>query len=569
IAHGLAGLGAGLGLACVALFFSLWRDRFWAPATTFGFSAAGAFGAMGFVFFRFRYVRDFLDEQKPPLSDDLHLLLIAALGFVVIYCAFRWLARRRWLGALARLSGGLGLFAAVSAVFLGYGWAKWQAETGPPAPPPAPPELAGRANVLLIVVDTLRADHTNPYGCTALQTPVLNALAADGVVFEQAVAQASWTRPSIATILTGLYPSTHGAASKADRLGAKAPTLPQTLRDAGFFTVGLVNNFNISGYFGFNKGFTHYRYLKPTFHLFASDSCSRLAIYDILRAVREKVLQRLRGKDYVDVMDFYWPAEKVVDVADDWLDRFKDTPFFYFVHFMDPHDPYMLHPLSLRKGFARLGWGSLTSQDRDPLHDAYLGEIQYVDGEIGRLVAHLKEQGLYDNMAIILTGDHGEEFLDHGGWWHGRTLYEEMIHVPLIVKLPGNALAGTRVPYQVRHIDIAPTICRLMGVEPPPFMQGVPLVQGGQLADPKLDLVFSQEDFEANVVQSARGLRWKLQVANQGNPRGLDTVGLYDLQSPMKENFNLALIEPQRVHEMDSWLLKELNKAEEKGKEYR
>ena len=569
VAHGLVGIGAGAGLGAVAVFFALWRDRFWVPRRVFAFSAASAFAAMGFVFFRHRLIRDFLGEQKPSVSDELHLLLLVALSFVILLYALNALARVRGFRAIPRLSGGLGLFAGVLAACLGIGALKWAPETGPPVPPPAPPELAGKPSVLLIGIDTLRADRLNCYGYQEIQTPAISALAADGILFEQAVAQASWTRSSFATILTGLYPSTHGAVRKSDKLKPSVPTLAETLTQAGIFAGGLANHYNIAPFNGFGRGFSHYVYLKPQLCFWASDSSSQLAIYEILRRVRDKIRQRFQPPDFVNVKEFYWPAEEVVDQAAEWIERVKKVPFFYFIHFMDPHDPYMIHPLSQRRGFARLTWENLAREDRDKLHAAYLGEIEYLDGQIGRLMDSLKRQGLYDDMAIILTGDHGEEFYDHGGWWHGRTLYEEMIHIPLIIKLPANRLAGSRASYQVRHLDIAPTVCELFGLKPSKAMQGAPLLRGDELVDPQLEQVFSEEDFEANVVQSARGLKWKLQLANERNPRLLPAVGLFNLESPHRESGNLCLEESGRVAQMRAWIATIQGRAREAGEAYR
>jgi len=144
-----------------------------------------------------------------------------------------------------------------------------------------------------------------------------------------------------------------------------------------------------------------------------------------------------------------------------------------------------------------------------------------------------------------------------------------MIHIPLILKLPGNRLAGSTVPYLARHLDVAPTICEILGLKPPDFMQGVPLLRGGALSNPKLDLVFSEEDFEATVVQSARGPEWKLQLANEANTRHLPPVELFDLQKSPREKDNLCLGETSRVADMQVWIMKMQEEARQAGEAYR
>jgi arylsulfatase A-like enzyme len=256
---------------------------------------------------------------------------------------------------------------------------------------------------------------------------------------------------------------------------------------------------------------------------------------------------------FADVYDFYWPASDVVDKACERIDAIRQAPFFFFVHFMDPHDPYMLHPLENKRGYARLAWGELSEEQLGPVHQAYNREIEYTDSHLGRLFAHLKDQGLYDELAIILTADHGEEFLEHGGWWHGRTLYDEQLRVPLIVKLPNQEFAGQSKPYQVRLLDIAPTICRIMGMEPPRHMQGVPLLQDGRPVDPELSMVFSEEDFEGNVLQSARGLEWKMHRSNPENPRGLPPLMLFHLATDSGEQRNVQDENAKQAADMAYW----------------
>jgi len=261
--------------------------------------------------------------------------------------------------------------------------------------------------------------------------------------------------------------------------------------------------------------------------------------------VRERFFAR-----YIDVNNYYRPAETVVDTFLAWLDGpgGKRPPFFVYLHFMDPHDPYMVHPFN-GVGYARVAMPNPPPEMAETLRKTYDGEITYLDEHLGRLMAELKRRGLYDKMLIVLTADHGEEFHEHGGWWHGTTLYDEQITVPLIVKPPAGGAAGRVVDDLTTSLDIAPTIIRAAGLAPPVAMQGhvLPL---DAAPGPTRDRVFAEEDFEGNVLQAVRTRDWKLVDANPGNPRGLAPEELYDLGADPKELQNLASTDAQRREEM-------------------
>ncbi len=555
IAHGIVGGSIGLGIGCALFFLMLLRNKPWALHRLYAFSGAAVFSIIFFIFGHFRLVRDFLGEQKPSLSDELHFLLLIALCFILLRYGLSCMVRRMRLRRFMSWSGGLLLPLGIALILALYASLTQQHSLQFPESIRSP--LAGKVNpVILIVVDTLRADHLAPYGNQSIHTPAFSALAADGVLFEQTIAQASWTRPSIATILTGLYPSAHGAVRKTDILQPNVPRLSQALQQQGIYTASLVNNFNIAPSMGFDRGYHLYRYLEPQRHYLASESGTRLLIYEILRRVHQKFQH---GK--IDVLDFYHPAEEVLDLAGRWTNRLKSSPFFFLIHLMDPHDPYMVHPLARHEGYARLNWAKVPADMAAKLNATYSGEVEYLDSELGKFLQTLKSQGVYDKATIIITGDHGEEFKEHGGWWHGATLYEEQIHVPLIIKLPHQQLAGTRVPYLVRLLDIAPTICSLMNVTPPSSMQGHALFSQSQLSDPQLQYVYSEEDFEGNVLHAARGLEWKLQLAGPKNPRPLPLESLFNLKTDPQEKSNIAESQRDQVKAMGSWISAEQKRA--------
>ncbi|HSR53560.1 MAG TPA: sulfatase-like hydrolase/transferase [Acidobacteriota bacterium] len=287
--------------------------------------------------------------------------------------------------------------------------------------------------VVLITVDTLRADHTSPYGYEKAETPVMEALAREGVVFEKALVHTPITLPSHATILTGTYPHFHGLQDVVGRLREDIPTLAEWFRGRGYATAAFVGASVLSADWGLDRGFQHYD--------------DEIASGEALQRVDFDRMER--------------PASAVIDRALAWMDVHREEPYFLWVHLYDPHDPYE-PPEPYRSRFAQ---------------EPYDGEIAYVDFQTGRLIERLKSQGLYDPALIVFTADHGESLGEHGERYHAFFIYESVLRVPLIIKAPhGKAgprpVADVRVKPQVRAVDLAPTICQLLGESIPSWMQG-------------------------------------------------------------------------------------------------
>ena len=313
--------------------------------------------------------------------------------------------------------------------------------------------VPGREAPLAIVylVDTLRADHTGVYGYERSTTPELDAFAEDAVVFEQAIAHSSWTKPSVASILTSLLPGQHRAVQLRDALAPSNATLARRLDERGWATGAAIAN---SVIYGAESAFD------PGFDFFAG----------------------LHGED--DRRTKLVDAEVVVDAALGWLKSRQGLPSFVYVHTMDPHVPYtppppfdrMFEPHPNEEHPARDPRTDFKEPlDRERMVAQYDGEIAYGDREFGRFVRELKDAGLYDDALILFIADHGEEFLDHGRWLHGRSVFDELIRVPLVVKLPGNRHAGRRVSTQAQGIDVVPTVLEAMGVPVPADLAGQPL----------------------------------------------------------------------------------------------
>ncbi|MEA2604658.1 MAG: hypothetical protein QOF89_5650 [Acidobacteriota bacterium] len=317
----------------------------------------------------------------------------------------------------------------------------------PPSSQPAPGVRP--RNVIVYLVDTLRADHLGCYGYARPVSPRIDAFSRQAIRFRHTVAQSSWTRPSTCTILTGLLPRTHGVNGRRDVLSEAAVTLAERLRERGYQTAGFVTNGNVSRSFGLAQGFETYRLLPQR----------RSAATDANAAAAE------------------------------WLETgwTKDAPFFLYLHTSEPHAPYN-PPLPFRQRFApgaldenlnRLGFLKrlerreipATPELRRHLLDLYDAEIAANDDAFGALLDLLVERGLWEDTAIVFVSDHGEEFLDHGGWEHGKTLHAEMLDVPLIVRVPGLA-TGKVVERQAQHADVVPTVLDVLGLPLPPGLEG-------------------------------------------------------------------------------------------------
>ncbi|MFN8545920.1 MAG: sulfatase [Candidatus Binatia bacterium] len=528
---GAVGIGAGVAAAVVG-------------TDGFALAFAGILGSLGFMVARFRVVRDVFLEQLPQGSLAMVVQLAALAATVVVAGGLWWRLRGTAArgAAVARPLVAGGIVVALAA--LASGAVRLASVPPPPATGARGQAAAGVPNVVLIVVDTLRADHLSAWGYTASRTPHVDALAADGIRFANTFSQASWTRPSFATIFTGMYPSSHGAVHKADVLPDRVETVAEVLARAGYHTAGFANNANISPPFNFGQGFAEYHYLAPDLFFYADETAGQLTLYNGLRLVRERFLARS-----VDVHNYYQPAEVVTAEAKSWLDAGTTKgPFLLFLHYMDPHDPYFVHPFD-GEGYARVANPNPPASVVEKYRGLYDGEIAYLDAQLGVLFEELKRRGLYDTSLIVLTGDHGEEFQEHGGWWHGTTLYDEQTHVPLIVKPPGGAVRGRVVETLTTSLDIAPTIVTAARGTVPATMQGKALaLDGGD--EPGHEHVFAEEDLEGNVLQAVRTPGWKLITANPGNPRGLRPEELYDLGQDPREQHDVAATAAPRLETM-------------------
>ncbi len=287
-------------------------------------------------------------------------------------------------------------------------------------------------NVLVVMIDTLRQDHLSCYGYARATSPVIDALAEDGIRFDTLVPQSSWTRPSVATLLTGCYPGTHGAIDRDTPMRDGMPSLVEHLRDGGYETHAIMMNPSVL----------------PTWNI---------------------------GTDFDRLVDLVAPVAEETDdgiavqAAIDTIANTSGRPWFLYLHLMGPHDPY-LPPAPYDTMFS--GDGDYPPETQ-ALVNQYDGEIAYTDAQLGRLFAALKGRGLYDDTLIVVLSDHGEQFGEHGDIGHGHSLYQEELRVPFVVKLPGQAHAGTSKAALVEMAGIAPTLLATLGLPAEPRFQGV------------------------------------------------------------------------------------------------
>jgi arylsulfatase A-like enzyme len=415
-----------------------------------------------------------------------------------------------------------------------------------------PKNLQDKPNIIFLMIDTLRADYVGAYNAIDITTPHLDALANDGVLFEHCISQASWTRPSGVSMFTGRLPSGHSTQTKAARVPDEAILFTELAQDSGITVGGLTNNINLTATFNMNQGFDTFLYEMPNYPFGGTESVFGLTFYKVVA----KVMERLSPSHRV-VHNYYQPAKVVLQDAKSFISANSQSRWMLYAHLMEPHDPYFEHPIidgSGKEDYNGVAYGRAEHEQPDPsdteyLKKVYKQEIEFLDLEIGRFVTWLKDNGHYDNSAIVVISDHGEEFNEHGGFWHGTTLYNEVLQVPLLIKTPKNhPKKAERIPWQVRSIDVAPTITSLLGLKADPSWEGEDLFSYSSLPVAKNDceshpmerIAVAENDFEGNILSSIQMNNFKYILANKDNPRGLNEEELYNLIADSIEKNNLS-----------------------------
>lgn len=387
---------------------------------------------------------------------------------------------------------------------------------------PASRDLGPPPNVLLLVVDCLRADHVSAHGYERPTTPSIDQLAGGGILFGHAISQASWTRPSLPTLLTGLYPSEHGLHAfydegggevKSPRLADSVVTLAEALGKRGYATALIGEQFQLAPRFGLDQGFE---------------------VFENRANVASSIHRRFLS----------------------WLDHeTAERPFFAYLHYLEIHWPYC-PPRAIRGTFdagrSSIRWCrdwrqlredilsgavELGEDDRQAMEARYDEELLALDEQLGKLFAALRERQLWDDTVIVLTSDHGEEFFEHGAITHGQSLYEELIHVPLVVKPPAawKVAPGKRSEGVVELRQVAPTLVEAAGAEPLPGSSApslVPAIFGGEEWAAQMPFGVAESHDEV----ALRTTDLKLIVDRAGR-----SFELYDLRADPRETTNVAL----------------------------
>jgi len=395
--------------------------------------------------------------------------------------------------------------------------AAWWVWLRPPSPKP---------NVFVFLLDTVRQDALSCYGEHAGLTPNIDALAVDGVRFDQAISTSGWTLPAVASLMTGTWPTLHGGMGRGDmlmKIREELPTAAEVLRQSKYRTIGFANAAFVSPMIGVDRGFEVFNH-KYNYN------------WDARR------------------------ADETIDAAIAELRRSHSQSGFYFIHLFDAHldydppEPYankytsnrFVPALPLTKEKILLlqtgedGKQPPRTKDVQYVKSLYEGEISFMDTHIGRFIDELKSLRLYDQATIIITSDHGEEFWEHGSFEHGHTLYNELIQIPLIIKFPSTVKPAKRViAEQVRLLDVMPTVFDIVGVEKPQSFIGeslVPLVNG----EKKQHLsAFSESTLYGALRIALRGPRYKyIEILAKDGGRGKGE--LYDWRKDPEEKKDLS-----------------------------
>ncbi len=484
----------------------------------------------------------------------------AKLAFLAIAAAAAWILSRPVARLVRAVTGGLrprAMARGAGVLLLLVGGGEWVTARAPAAAPGAP-----GPNVLFILVDTLRADALGCYGYHRPTSPHIDALAARGVRFEEAVAESSWTIPTVASIFTGVFPAVHRVTNYEAVLAEPFLTLAEGFRAAGYRTGARISNIFVKASHGYHQGFDDARIV--------------MNLYKLL--FLEKLLAQARVTRHYD----FAPGDEISDTAIAWLRRHGDEPFFLYLHYYDPHFPYYPPPEyamryvgpdmarrfpyhafvgdSLWNIVSEYKIGTRSRPEEIAYNRAvYDAEIKFVDDQVGRVLAYLRSSGLEERTIIVFTADHGEQFYEHGARLHSKTLYHEETNIPLIIQAPGY---GPRVVKQrVRALDLYLTLPALAGIlseeaggetsdrlrEEAMGSSLVPLMAGEGLPSSYVNETFTSLDIDGVKKEAFYSGDWKL-IRNiaQGDDLPRPPVELYRLSEDPGEKIDLAPRLPAR-----------------------
>ncbi|MBI3781886.1 MAG: sulfatase [Deltaproteobacteria bacterium] len=421
-----------------------------------------------------------------------------------------------------------------------------------------------RPNVLIISVDALRADALSSYGGTTSRTPQMDALASAGVLFRQAVCDVPWTRPSLATLLTGRDAATHRVRSHIDRLRADLPMLPEVFQAAGYRTQAIVSAFELDSIYRLDRGFFGYddTFVDPIVAA-AGDRVHMASVY-FGDASKDRSFRH--SKLEIDAMR---PDQQTADAAVGFLRREGGQPFFLWVHFFGPRER----------------WPSGATPEM--LVPAYPKGVEATDAQVGRVLQTLAQLGLQNRTIVVLHGTNGQSLTEHDLFGHGTDLYEPSLRVPLILSWPGHLPAGKQVAALASLADVSPTVTEMASLRPQEMTDGRSLlrlmdapdsgdrrlyIETFVLAHAKLSQVArAPGEAEQRFGTAVRGMRTQRWKYIRSEPHGLIDLGypaivsdelrrsrrreeLYDLQADPSESVNLVEREPEMARDFSRWV---------------
>ncbi|MCK5185837.1 MAG: sulfatase, partial [Deltaproteobacteria bacterium] len=395
--------------------------------------------------------RMLLNRVKPRLAYAVFFILLLTGG--VIYTHHAWQTKNNVVSSLPRTAHSQGERGAIT------------------------------KNVIVVLVDCLRADHLGCYGYTRKTSPFLDHIARSGITFENCIAPSSWTIPSVVSLFTGVYPQQHGMSSLGTVIPEDLSMLQEIMEKNGVETAAFTTNDFLKPQFGYAKGFVHYfdHYLEPEFKEYLA---SRLFFLNALLYFKNNFFypysvdpggERWWSIGFPPFNHEKRSAARVTEDVLQWIETHRDKPFYVYLHYMDVHSPY---DATWYSPFDRETYAS--QDERGKLINTYDGRIAYVDRQIKRIWEELVKLNVSENTLLIVTADHGEEFYDHEGTGHCTTLYDELIRVPLIMIAPSLPPSPPgmvqRVKNQVQLIDLPATVLDFLDLQIPKEMMGQSLL---------------------------------------------------------------------------------------------
>lgn len=410
----------------------------------------------------------------------------------------------------------------------------------------------GVSRVLLITIDTLRADSLGAYGPRGTATPRIDSLAATGLRFSRATAPSSWTLPSITSLMTGASAPAHRTTENESIVPEELTTLAEHLRAAGFVTGAFGVNAYLTGLRGISQGFDHYE------------------VYPLPEYPWDNLAGRLR--DRVRPLDYlgHVRSDRLTDLALRWIDRHRDEPFFLWCHYFDPHVPYApppeflpdLPPVeSIGTRFeaarpVRAGRLLLNADEKEWIRQLYLAEVRFVDHEVGRLLDAVAQLDRPEETLIILTSDHGEEFWEHGAYEHGHALYQEVLQVPLILNQPGRIVPGV-IDTVISGTSLLPTLLEHLRLPYDPADFSAPALSLDPLRPPDDAPVHSAGILHGPEGQAVIHKGWKLIRREH-----LRDPELFHLEEDPAERFDEFASRPLQAAELETQYQAGLHHAE-------